>query len=87
MGYLYQHLVPIRIHSYLHGVNPGFDASYTFYRGDSSPIQRTDGHQACGDWIMTVIELCKENTWESQGAGNIIQGVMSVRENHETVYP
>lgn len=35
--------------SYLHRVKPGVDASNTFHSGDSSPVQRADGHQARSD--------------------------------------
>ena len=72
--------------AYLHGVNPGFDASYTFHSGDGSPIQRADGHQAGCNRIMAVMGFCKENTLESHGGGNIIHGVVS-RKSLETVFP
>lgn len=67
-------------------VNPGFNASYTFHSGDSSPIQRADGHQAGCNWIMAVMGFCKENTLESPGVGTIIQGVIS-RKGLETIFP
>lgn len=50
--------------SYLHRVNPGFDASHTFHSGDSSSIERADGHQACGDGEMSLNEKYKENQAE-----------------------
>lgn len=64
VGCLSQRLVPIALHSYLHGMNPGFDASYSFYCGDSSSIQRADGHQACGDREVSLYEKHKENQKE-----------------------
>lgn len=42
--------------SYLHGVQLGSDASHTFHSGDSSSIQRADGHQARGDGEVSLNE-------------------------------
>lgn len=42
--------------TYLHGVQPGFDASYTFHSGDSSPVQGAQGHQACHDREVSLYE-------------------------------
>lgn len=37
----------------LNRMNPGLGASYTFYCGDSSTVQRTDGEQTGIGWIMS----------------------------------
>lgn len=50
--------------SYLYGVKLGFDASNTFYSGDSSSIQRANGHQACSDGEVALYEKHKENQRE-----------------------
>lgn len=54
----------MRTCSHLHGVKPGFDASNTFHGGDSSSIQRADGHQACSDGEVSLYEKYKENQEE-----------------------
>lgn len=38
---------------HLNRMNPGLGASYTFYCGDSSTVQRTDGEQTGIGWIMS----------------------------------
>lgn len=63
----------VTLHSHLHRVNPGFDASYSFHCGNRSPVQRADGYQARCYWIMAVIEWCKENPLESWGWVSTIQ--------------
>ena len=40
-------------HPHLNRMNPGLGASYTFYCGDSSTVQRTDGEQTGIGWIMS----------------------------------
>ena len=42
--------------SHLNRMNPGLGASYAFYCGDSSPIQRTDGRQTGVGCIMSSYE-------------------------------
>lgn len=51
----------IRMDAYLHGVESGFDASYAFHGGDSSPMQGAQGHQTCRDREVSLYEKHKEN--------------------------
>lgn len=50
----------VNVCSYLHRVKLGFDASHTFHSGDSSSIERADGHQACSDREVSLNEKYKE---------------------------
>lgn len=70
----------VTLHSHLHRVNPGFDASYSFHCGNRSPVQRADGYQARCYWIMAVIEWCKENPW------NLEDGLAQFRDFLNSVY-
>lgn len=54
----------MRMCSYLYRVKPGFDASNTFHGGDSSSIQRADGHQACSDREVFLYKKHKESQGE-----------------------
>lgn len=51
----------VRMYAYLHRVEPGFDASYAFHGGDSSPTQGAQGHQTCRDREVSLHEKHKEN--------------------------
>lgn len=47
---------------FLNRMNPGAGASYAFYRGDSSTVQRTYGDQTGIGWIMSE-GLLSPNTY------------------------
>ena len=54
----------IRMCAYLHGVEPGLDASHTFHGGDRCPMQGAQGHQACHDGEVSLCGKHKENQVE-----------------------
>lgn len=54
---------------HLNGMNPGLGASYAFYCGDSSPVQRADGDQA-GVGCMMASECKREAQSTLCPAGN-----------------